>query len=84
MEAIICRERCEARQQAGKRRSGRIRPQNIARTFGVLPPRGEQEILDLVDLLRLRREAGGRGGEGTVRERQLDARGGDFAGCAGE
>ncbi len=43
----------------GKRQSGRIRRQNNARTFRVLPPRGEQEILDLVDLLRLRREAGG-------------------------
>ena len=67
----------------GKRQSGRIRRQNIARTFRVLPPRGEQEILDLVDLLRLRREAGGRGAEGTVRETRLDARGGDVVGCAG-
>ena len=59
MEANLPRALRGGDGRPGKRRSGRIRRQNIARTFRVLPPRGEQEILDLVDLLRLRREAAG-------------------------
>ena len=43
---------CSQRQQQGRRWA------EGTRTFGVLPARRQQEILDLVDLLRLRRERG--------------------------